>query len=53
MCAALRSRGRTLGAVTFLRGASRQPFDRGETSYAEDVAVRVAAAVDLARAGLR
>jgi PAS domain S-box-containing protein len=48
MCAALRSRGRTLGVVTFLRGSSRSAFDRGEAEYAEDVAVRVAAAVDLA-----
>nr|WP_251018740.1 PAS domain-containing protein [Streptomyces sp. ISL-11] len=44
----LRSRGRTLGAVTFLRGVSRRPFDRGDATYAEDVAARVAAAVDLA-----
>ncbi len=49
MCTALRSRGRTLGVVTFLRGASRAAFDRAEAEYAEDVAVRVAAAVDLAR----
>jgi PAS domain S-box-containing protein len=49
MCAALRSRGRTLGVVTFLRGTSRPSFDRAEAAYAEDVAVRVAAAVDLAR----
>jgi GAF domain-containing protein len=49
MCAALRSRGRTLGVVTFLRGASRPAFDRTEAEFAQDVAVRVAAAVDLAR----
>ncbi|MDG4859251.1 diguanylate cyclase, partial [Streptomyces sp. T-3] len=48
LCAALRSRGRTLGVVTFLRGAGRAPFDRGDAMYAESVAVRVAAAVDLA-----
>lgn len=47
LCAVLRSRGRTLGVVTFLRGASRRPFDRTDAGYAEDVAARVAAAVDL------
>ncbi|MCZ4101509.1 MULTISPECIES: PAS domain-containing protein [unclassified Streptomyces] len=45
----LRSRGRTLGAVTFLRGAGRRLFDRSDAAYAEDVAVRVAAALDLAQ----
>ncbi|MFV8128942.1 PAS domain-containing protein [Streptomyces syringium] len=44
----LRSRGRTLGAVTFLRGPSRRPFDRADATYAEDVASRVAASIDLA-----
>lgn len=48
MCSVLRSRGRTLGVVTFLRSASRRPFDREDARYAEDVALRVAAAVDLA-----
>jgi PAS domain S-box-containing protein len=51
LCAALRSRGRTLGVVTFLRGPSRAAFDRTEAEYAQDVAVRVAAAVDLAGHG--
>ncbi|GAB2577387.1 PAS domain-containing protein [Streptomyces capparidis] len=51
LCTVLRSRGRTIGVVTFLRGASRHPFDRADTAYAEDVALRVAAAVDLARTG--
>ncbi|MFH8984355.1 PAS domain-containing protein [Streptomyces varsoviensis] len=46
----LRSRGRTLGAATFLRGPSRRPFDRVDATYAEDVAARVAASVDLAAA---
>lgn len=50
LCTALRSRGRTLGVVTFLRGASRGAFDRTDAAYAEDVAVRLAAAVDLAHA---
>ncbi|WP_171165280.1 PAS domain-containing protein [Streptomyces sp. I05A-00742] len=45
---ALRSRGRTVGVVTFLRGPSRRPFDRADATYAEDIATRVAAAVDLA-----
>lgn len=50
LCAVLRSRGRTLGVLSFLRGDSRRPFDRQDAQYAEDVALRVAAAVDLARA---
>jgi PAS domain S-box-containing protein len=45
----LRSRGRTVGAVTFLRGAGRRQFDRADAAYAEDVAARVAMALDLAR----
>nr|WP_275522139.1 PAS domain-containing protein [Streptomyces oceani] len=49
LCVVLRSRGRTLGVVTFLRGVHRRRFDRSDAAYAEDVAVRVAAAVDLAR----
>ncbi|MFE2028030.1 PAS domain-containing protein [Streptomyces hygroscopicus] len=48
LCAVLRSRGRTLGVVTFLRTSSRRPFDRTDAAYAEDVAARVAASVDLA-----
>jgi PAS domain S-box-containing protein len=44
----LRSRGRTVGALTFLRGAGRGLFDRADAAYAEDVAARVAAALDLA-----
>lgn len=45
----LRSRGRTLGAVTFLRTEGRRLFDRVDAAYAEDVAVRVAASLDLTR----
>ncbi len=45
----LRSRARTVGALTFLRGGGRRLFDRADVSYAEDVAARVAAALDLAR----
>lgn len=48
LCAVLRSRGRTLGVVTFLRGAGRSQFERSDSMYAEDVAVRIAAALDLA-----
>ncbi|MEU7718297.1 PAS domain-containing protein [Streptomyces tibetensis] len=48
LCAVLRSRGRTLGVVTFLRGAGRNAFERSDALYAEDVAVRIAAALDLA-----
>ncbi|MCP9958509.1 PAS domain-containing protein [Streptomyces sudanensis] len=48
LCAALRSRGRTLGVVTFLRSESRPPFERQDVAYAESVAVRVAASLDLA-----
>ncbi|MCF3134342.1 PAS domain-containing protein [Streptomyces olivochromogenes] len=48
LCAVLRSRGRTLGVVTFLRGAGRNRFERADATYAEDVAVRIASALDLA-----
>ncbi|MER5752956.1 PAS domain-containing protein [Streptomyces sp. NPDC002088] len=48
LCAVLRSRGRTLGVVTFLRAGGRSAFERSDTAYAEDVAVRIAGALDLA-----
>lgn len=48
LCAVLRSRGRTLGVVTFLRTSGRTAFERFDSTYAEDVAVRVAAGLDLA-----
>ncbi|KOG36996.1 PAS domain-containing protein [Streptomyces resistomycificus] len=48
LCAVLRSRGRTLGVVTFLRGAGRSRFERQDAVYAEDVAVRIGSALDLA-----
>jgi PAS domain-containing protein len=48
LCAVLRSRGRTLGVVTFLRSAGRTPFERTDAAYAEDVAVRIAGSLDLA-----
>ncbi|MFF3613654.1 PAS domain-containing protein [Streptomyces sp. NPDC002580] len=47
LCAVLRSRGRTLGVVTFLRNAGRSRFERADAMYAEDVAVRIATALDL------
>ncbi|MEU9730746.1 PAS domain-containing protein [Streptomyces sp. NPDC048002] len=50
LCAVLRSRGRTLGVVTFLRGGGRSAFERSDAVYAEDVAARIAAALDLADA---
>jgi GAF domain-containing protein len=50
LCVVLRSRGRTLGVVTFLRGAGRSAFERSDATYAEDVAVRIAGALDLAEA---
>ncbi|MCH0542903.1 GAF domain-containing protein, partial [Streptomyces sp. MUM 203J] len=49
LCVPLRSRGRTLGVVTFLRAAPRPPFTRPDVAYAESVAARAAACVDLAR----
>ncbi|MEU0136372.1 PAS domain-containing protein [Streptomyces sp. NPDC006296] len=49
LCAVLRSRGRTLGVVTFLRAANRSAFAPPDVMYAESVAARVATAVDLAR----
>lgn len=48
LCVVLRSRGRALGVLTFLRGPGRTGFGRADAAYAEDVAVRVAGALDLA-----
>ncbi|WP_328904410.1 PAS domain-containing protein [Streptomyces sp. NBC_00441] len=47
----LRSRGRTLGVVTFLRSSHRAAFERPDAMYAESVAARVAASVDLHQLG--
>jgi PAS domain S-box-containing protein len=47
LCTVLRCRGRSLGVVTFLRNASRPAFERPDATYAEDVTLRVAAALDL------
>ncbi|MEU1076867.1 MULTISPECIES: PAS domain-containing protein [unclassified Streptomyces] len=49
LCTVLRSRGRTLGVLTFLRGPGRPAFERPDAVYAESVAVRVAASLDLSR----
>lgn len=50
LCVVLRSRGRTLGVATFLRNPARRPFDHADAAYAEEVAARIAAALDLYRA---
>ncbi|WP_411101502.1 PAS domain-containing protein [Streptomyces sp. cmx-4-9] len=50
LCTVLRSRGRTVGALTFLRGPSRPAFERADAEYAEEVAARIAADLDLAAA---
>ncbi|MFD5149072.1 PAS domain-containing protein [Streptomyces sp. NPDC058401] len=47
LCTVLRSRGRSLGTLTFLRGPSRPAFERADAAYAEEVAARVAADLDL------
>jgi hypothetical protein len=36
--------------VTFLRTAGRSRFERSDAAYAEDVALRIAALLDLAEA---
>lgn len=51
LCVVLRSRARTLGVVTFLRAAGRSRFERHDMAYAEDVAGRIATALDLAAVG--
>ncbi|MYS06092.1 GAF domain-containing protein, partial [Streptomyces sp. SID6041] len=51
VCVTLRSRGRTLGVVTFLRAACRRPFEREDAVFAEAVATRVAASLDLGERG--
>ncbi|WP_434099477.1 PAS domain-containing protein [Streptomyces platensis] len=50
LCVVLCSRGRRLGVATFLRAPARRPFDRADADYAEEVAARIAAALDLAGA---
>ncbi|MFD7610382.1 PAS domain-containing protein [Streptomyces sp. NPDC059828] len=48
LCTVLRSRGRTLGVLTFVRAVNRPAFERADAVYAENVAMRVASALDLA-----
>ncbi|MGW7429131.1 PAS domain-containing protein [Streptomyces sp. NPDC054861] len=48
LCLPLRSRGRTVGVATFLRSPCRPSFERQDKVYAETVAARVAAYLDLA-----
>ncbi|MFF3289231.1 PAS domain-containing protein [Streptomyces sp. NPDC003023] len=50
LCTVLRSRGRTVGVLTFLRGPARPAFERPDAVYAESVAAPVGAALDLAEA---
>jgi PAS domain S-box-containing protein len=49
LCTVLRSRGRTVGVLTFLRGAARPAFESPDAVYAESVAALTASALDLAR----
>ncbi|WP_328399262.1 PAS domain-containing protein [Streptomyces sp. NBC_00390] len=49
LCTVLRSRGRTLGVLTFLRGPGRPAFERQDAVYAESVAALAAASLDLAQ----
>ncbi|MFI6285936.1 PAS domain-containing protein [Streptomyces sp. NPDC051018] len=48
LCTPLRSRGRTLGVATFLRGPTRPAFDRPDTLHAENMSLLTATALDLA-----
>ncbi|GGZ45595.1 diguanylate cyclase [Streptomyces inusitatus] len=48
LCTVLRSRGRTLGVVTFLRGSTRPVFERADAVYAESMSAMAALALDLA-----
>ncbi|MBT2364711.1 PAS domain-containing protein [Streptomyces sp. ISL-10] len=50
LCTALRSRGRTVGVLTFLRTVNRPAFERPDAVYAESVAALVATSLDLAQA---
>ncbi|MEX0173422.1 PAS domain-containing protein [Streptomyces sp. LMG1-1-1.1] len=51
LCLVLRSRGRTVGVLTFLRAACRSPFEREDVVFGETVAARVAALLDLGDRG--
>ncbi len=45
----LRSRGRTLGAMTLVNAESLRSFDESDRAFAEELAVRAAVAIDNAR----
>lgn len=45
----LRTRGRTLGAMTLINAQSSRTFDEGDLGFAEELAARAAVAVDNAR----
>lgn len=49
MCVPIAARGRTLGAITFVRGKTPRPFDAADLALAEDLAHRAAMAIDTAR----
>jgi PAS domain S-box-containing protein len=49
ICVPLQARGRTLGALTFAAAESGRRFDSSDVALAEDLARRVALAVDNAR----
>jgi hypothetical protein len=49
LCTVLRSRGRTVGVLTFLRGPARPAFERADAVYAESAAVLTASALDVAQ----
>ena len=49
MCVPIAARGRTLGAITFVRGKTPRPFDTSDLALAEDLAHRAAMAIDTAR----
>lgn len=48
LCTVLRSRGRTLGVATFLRGPTRPAFQREDAAHAESMSALAASAIDLA-----
>jgi PAS domain S-box-containing protein len=49
LCVPLKVRGRTVGAISLIRGAGQRPYDLADLLWAEDLAYRAALAVDNAR----
>lgn len=49
MCVPLKVRGRTVGAISFIRGIGERLYDQTDLLWAEDLARRAALAVDNAR----